>query len=220
MNQSFTVILLGPPGSGKSTQADFLVKEMNAVHIDIGFFLRKTAESNTVLGRKISEIVNKRMGLVSDDVVEEVLLETLPTVPLEKNIVIDGAPRRMTQIFAVDRALSKINRVVNSLISITLSEEESIRRISCRWICSRCDRSFVADVDFPVGKEVCPVCGGALVRRKDDTEEGVQKRYQIFVADTLPIVEYYREKNMLFEIDGKNDSAVISEEIRRYIMSA
>ncbi len=215
MNKPFTAILLGPPGSGKSTQADFLVREMDAVHVDVGLALRKTSEMDTPLGRKVSDIMNHRMGLVPDDIVEEVLSGALASISSEKPVIIDGAPRRMTQVGIVEAVLGTFERRADAAIYVALSEEESIRRISCRWMCPRCNRSFVSGIDFQKGEERCSVCKTELERRKDDTEDGVRKRYQIFSADTLPVIEYYRKKDALLEVDGAKDPVVIFEEIRR-----
>jgi len=217
MNQSFTAILLGPPGSGKSTQADLLVREMNAVHVDVGLALRKTSEMETPLGKKIADIMNHRMGLVPDDIVEEVLSGALASVLPEKLVIIDGAPRRMTQVGIVDAVLGTFERRVDFVIYVALSEEESVQRISCRWMCPHCNRSFISGVDFQKGEERCPVCGTALTRRKDDTEEGVRKRFQVFATDTLPVVEHYRKEGTLLEVDGVKDSLNIFEEIREYV---
>lgn len=220
MKKPFTAILLGPPGSGKSTQADFLVREMDAVHVDVGLALRKTSEMATPLGAKISDIMNRRMGLVPDDIVEEVLSGALASIPPEKNIILDGAPRRATQIPIVEAVLAIFGRRADVAMYVSLSEEESIRRISCRWMCPRCNRPFIAGVDFRKGEELCPSCGTTLSRRKDDTEEGVRKRYQVFLADTIPVVEFYREKGALLEVDGGKDPAAIFEEIRRSLEKA
>jgi adenylate kinase len=215
MNKPFTAILLGPPGSGKSTQADFLVREMEAVHVDVGLALRKTSEMKTPLGEKISEIMNTRMGLVPDDIVEEVLSGALASISPEKSVIVDGAPRRVTQISIVEGVFETFERRADMAIYVALSEEESVRRISCRWMCPHCNRPFVSGVDFQKGEEICPLCGTPLTRRKDDTEEGVQKRYHVFATDTLPVVEYYRKKGTLLEVDGTQDPIAIFEDIRR-----
>lgn len=215
MSQSFTIVLIGPPGSGKSTQADFLVREMNAAHVDMGLALRKTAELDTPLGRRIADIMNTRMGLVSDDVVEEVLAGALASVSPNQNVVLDGAPRRKSQIALVEEVLEKYRRSVDAVLSIVLSEEESVRRIASRRMCPLCNRSFIAGKDFELGVEICPSCGTSLERRKDDTESGVRKRFAVFFEDTLPVIEYYRNANRLIEINGLQDPASISAEIQR-----
>lgn len=217
MSQSSTIVLIGPPGSGKSTQADFLVREMNAAHIDMGLALRKSSELDTPLGRRIADIMNTRMGLVSDDVVEEVLAGALASVLPTQNVVLDGAPRRKSQIALVETVLEKYARRVDAVLSITLSEEESVQRIASRRMCPLCNRSFIAGKDFELGAEMCPSCGTSLERRKDDTESGVRKRFSVFFEDTLPVIEHYRNANRLIEINGSQDPAAISAEIQREV---
>lgn len=218
MNTSFTVILLGPPGSGKSTQADFLVREMEAIHVDIGLALRKTAEMNTPLGARVSDIMNRRKELVPDDIVEEVLSGALASVPPNRLVIIDGAPRCSTQIGIIDGILKTFERVVNLAVYVALSEEESVRRISRRWMCPQCNRPFIAGVDFQEGTAQCPSCHIPLSRRKDDTEEGVRKRFQVFASNTLPVVECYRKAGTLLEVDGTKDPIALFCDIREHVV--
>ncbi|MGB2791517.1 MAG: nucleoside monophosphate kinase [Candidatus Moraniibacteriota bacterium] len=219
MNTLFTAILLGPPGSGKSTQADFLVREMEAVHVDIGLALRKTAEMNTPLGARVADIMNRRKELVPDDIVEEVLSGALASVPPNRLVIVDGAPRCETQIEIIDAILKTFERRVNLAVYVALSEEESVRRISRRWMCSQCNQSFVSGVDFSEGNALCPSCALPLSRRKDDTEEGVRKRFQVFSSNTLPVVDHYRKEGTLLEVDGTQDPITIFGDIRKRIMS-
>lgn len=219
MNKPFTIILLGPPGSGKSTQADFLVRELNAVHVDIGLALRKTAEMHTPLGERVADIMNRRNELVPDDIVEEVLSGALASVPSEKLVVVDGAPRCSTQIGIIDGILQTFERKVNLAVYVALSQEESVRRISRRWMCPQCNRPFVSGVDFREGNALCPSCHILLSRRKDDTEEGVRKRFQVFALNTLPVVEHYRRTGALLEVDGTKDPIALFGDIREQVVS-
>lgn len=193
------------------------MREMNAAHMDMGLALRKTAELDTPLGRRIADIMNTRMGLVSDDVVEEVLAGALASVLPTQNVVLDGAPRRKSQIALVEEVLEKYGRRVDAVLSITLPEEVSVQRIASRRMCPLCNRSFIAGKDFELGVEICPSCGTSLERRKDDTESGVRKRFAVFFEDTLPVIEHYRKAHRLIEINGLQDPASISAEIQRNI---
>lgn len=219
MSTLFTAILLGPPGSGKSTQANFLVREAGAVHVDIGLALRKTAEMKTPLGARVSDIMNRRKELVPDDIVEEVLSGALASVPPGRLVIVDGAPRCETQIEIVDAVLKTFERRVNLAIYVALSEEESVRRISRRWMCPQCNRPFIAGVDFQEGTAQCPSCHIPLSRRKDDTEEGVRKRFQVFASNTLPVVECYRKAGTLLEVDGTKDPIALFGDIREHVIS-
>ncbi len=219
MSTAFTAILLGPPGSGKSTQANFLVKELEAVHVDIGLALRKTAEMSTPLGVRISDIMNRRKELVPDDIVEEVLSGALASVSPDRLVIIDGAPRCSAQIGIVDAMLKIFERKVDVAIYVALSEEESVRRISRRWMCPQCNRPFVRGADFQEENAMCPTCRVRLLRRKDDTEEGVRKRFQVFALNTLPVVEHYRKEGNLLEVDGTKDPVMLFGDIRAHVVS-
>lgn len=193
------------------------MKEMGVAHVDVGLALRKTSEMETPLGRKISDIMNRRMGLVPDDIVEEVLSGAFASIPPEHPVILDGAPRRVTQIGIVEAVLATFGRKTDAAIYVALSEKESVRRISCRWTCPRCNRSFIAGIDFQEDVAECPSCHTALTRRKDDTEEGVRKRYHVFIVDTLPVVEHYRKEKSLIEVDGSKDPIAIFGDIRQRI---
>ncbi len=219
MNKPLTVVLVGPPGSGKSTQADFLVREMGAVHVDVGLALRKTAELDTPLGAKVFDIMNRRKELVPDDIVEEVLSGAFACIPPDHMAIVDGAPRCAPQIGIVDALLGVFERRVDAAISVVLSEEESVRRISRRWMCAQCNRPLISGVDFREGNELCPSCGKPLSRRKDDTEDGVRKRFRVFASNTVPVIEHYREAGVLFEVDGTKDPLEIFGDIRKHIES-
>ncbi len=217
MNKPFTGILLGPPGSGKSTQAGILVRELGFSHIDVGSALRKASGSDTPLGKKIAEIMNRHMGLVSDDVIRAILSDTLFSILDDQSAIIDGAPRCASQMDLIVDVLSEYDRTIGGVIFINLSEEESIRRISNRWMCQHCNQMFVAEVDFLLSEKKCPSCSGTLVRREDDTEEGVRKRFRVFFENTLPVIEEFRLQNVLFEVDGSCDVQFIADRIREYV---
>ncbi|MEK7181585.1 MAG: nucleoside monophosphate kinase [Patescibacteria group bacterium] len=212
-------ILLGPPGSGKSTQAELLKKTFRLTHVDIGSELRAASEKDTELGREINHIINDRKELVPDSIVGKVLESILRDMPEDQGVLIDGAPRRLSQIDEVLDALQLFGREISGVIFIELSEKESVERISRRFLCFGCHRPYILGKDTAIETGTCPVCGGKIGQRKDDTPEGVRKRFQVFHTDTLPVIAHFEEKGLLIRIDGHQTSEEISGEIMRKIQA-
>ncbi|MGK2849170.1 MAG: adenylate kinase family protein [Minisyncoccota bacterium] len=210
-------MLLGPPGSGKSTQAERLRKVFDLAHIDIGSELRAAAEEDTPLGHQLNEIIHLRRELVPDSIVSSVLQNALKSVPAEKCILIDGAPRCFSQIQAVLQVAENAQHPIAQVIYLHLSEEVSIERISKRYICFGCRQSFVFSTEPSFTQTICEYCGGKIGRRKDDTPEGVRKRYQVFYAETFPVIEYFSQRGMLVTIDGSQDAEKIFQDIVMHI---
>lgn len=206
-------ILLGPPGSGKSTQAEFLRKKLGLVHIDIGSELRAAAEEDTPFGHELNVIINHKRELAPDTVMEKVLQNTLARVPEGTGVLLDGAPRRKGQIEHVLEALKASGRPLTKAIFIQLSEAESVERISKRYLCFGCHRPYIMGKDITEKDAVCIHCGGKIGQRKDDTPEGVRKRFQIFHTDTLPVIEYFKEQGKLLTVDGNQGSDAIFQRI-------
>lgn len=199
-------ILLGPPGSGKSTQAELLKKALGLVHIDIGSELRAAAEEDTPFGSTLNDIINRRRELVSDDIMATILEKALSRVPATVGVLIDGAPRRASQIDEVLRVVRSSGRTIDKVIFIGLSEKESIERISKRYLCSGCRQPHIFGKDIFSSDAVCDVCGGKISQRKDDTPEGVRTRYQIFHSETLPVIEHFEKEHMLISVDGNQEA--------------
>lgn len=206
------IIILGAQGSGKGTQALFLAERFHAAHIDLGKALRKLAKEDNQLGRKLYEIIHIKKELVSDDVVINVLVEEFKKIPGERGIILDGAPRRVDQVEEVEKAFSSLGRKIDKIIFINIPKEESIERVSKRYSCSKCHKHFVLGENLADANDPCTDCGGSVEQRKDDTEKGIMKRLAIFSEQTMPVVEYYRKKGKLIEVDGtKKKEDVFSE---------
>jgi adenylate kinase len=199
-------ILLGPPGSGKSTQAERLKQALSLTHIDMGSALRAAAREDTPFGRKLNEIINQRHELVSDEIMEEVLVQVIRRAPENIGVLIDGTPRRASQIDAVVRVLQSSGRAIKGVIFINLSEKEAVERISKRYLCQGCLRPYIWGKDLFSQTEVCGTCGGKIAQRADDTPEGVRTRYQIFHSETLPVIDYFEKMHLLLRIDGDQDA--------------
>lgn len=207
------LVILGPPGSGKGTQAGLLVKKFNLVHVDMGLVLRQASQESSSLGKKINKIINQKKELVPDRIVREVLRQKLKEISKNKGLILDGAPRRESQIGAIGKELSKSKRKIDAVIYVNVSLSEAVRRISRRYQCSNCGKRLILRKDVPSSKSACPACGSKIQRRKDDTPRGVKKRFAVFKKETFPVIKYYREKGMLIEVNGKKNLNTVSREI-------
>lgn len=207
------LVILGPQGSGKGTQARLLEKKFKLVHIDMGLLLRLEALKKTALGKKIYELVYKKKVLLPDSIMEKVLAGKLKSISKNKGVVLDGSPRRVDQINMVEQALLESGRKLDKVIYIKVPEYESIKRISRRYHCYHCSRHYVLGEDIKSIKEKCFSCGGKIVRRKDDTARGVRKRLSIFRKETLPVIKYYKNKKKVVEVGGMGKIKEVSKKI-------
>ncbi len=207
------IIILGPQGSGKGTQALFLAKKLNAVHIDLGKTLRKLAKEENPLGRELHEIIHVKKELVSDEVIMKVLIEEFKRIPNGKGIILDGAPRRIDQIKDVKQAFIDVGRNIDKIIFINVPDAESIDRVSKRYSCPKCHKHFALGENLASPSDLCPNCNGPVEQRKDDTREGVLKRLSIFKKQTIPVIEYFRKEGVLIEVDGTKSKNEILENI-------
>lgn len=219
MSGTKNYILLGPPGSGKSTQAEELRKKLGLEHIDIGAELRAAAEEESPLGRRLDEMINQRRELAPDHMMREVFQKAVGRVPEEKGILLDGAPRRQSQIDEVELAFERVGRTLSGVIFINISESVSIERIARRYRCFGCHRPYILGEDLLDPNKPCAFCGGKIGQRKDDTVAGVQKRYQVFFEETLPVIRYFRDQGLLLEMDGSQGQKALSEEIIKKLSS-
>ncbi|PIP28606.1 MAG: adenylate kinase [Candidatus Moranbacteria bacterium CG23_combo_of_CG06-09_8_20_14_all_35_22] len=207
------LIILGPQGSGKGTQAEKLSQKFDLEHIDMGKFLREVALLDTPLGKEIHEIINIKKELVSDKILQEVIHLKIMGLPCEQGIVFDGVPRNINQLEYFETVLKEAGRKIDKTVLINLSEKESLERISKRRICEKCKKVFIFGKDIQSMEEKCNSCGGKIIQRIDDSEEGVKKRLKIFKEETMPIVEYYKKQEKLIEINGDQGIEEVFEDI-------
>lgn len=215
----YAYILLGPPGSGKSTQADIFKKEFGTAHVDMGSALRKAAAEPTPFGETLNEIINEKRELVPDGIVRAVLENELKKTASDQSVVIDGAPRRESQIQSTISALDASGKQLVGAIFIELSEEESVRRISCRFSCMKCGAKLILGKDIADEGSVCPQCGGSIAQRADDTPEGVRTRWRIFHDETIPVLSYFEREGRLVRVSGLSDPDGIFDDIRSKLFS-
>lgn len=206
------LIFLGAPGSGKGTQAAWLVKEKGLSHLSTGDLLREEVAKGTELGKKVSEIMSSG-NLVDDDTVMELLKNNCDLA--NHSYIFDGYPRNIEQVKVLDDKFLK--SVSYHCLYFKVDTDKLVRRITARRVCSNCN-SIYNVISLPPKQEgVCDSCGeSALMQRKDDTEEVVKNRIEVFLKTMVPVLEYYQEKNALTEINASNDV----EEVRKDLVSA
>lgn len=211
------IIILGQQGSGKGTQAEMLAKKYNLEHLDIGGTLRELSKMDTPLGKEIYNILNVAKSLISDEILFKVLRLKLSSLPREQGVIFDGAPRNLEQAKYLEILFGEFGKKIDKVIFINISDDESLRRISSRWMCEKCKAILIMGKDIKNPVDKCPKCGGCIKQREDDTPEGVRKRLAVFRKETLPVVEYFREKGLLIEVGGEKPIEEVFQNIERYV---
>jgi adenylate kinase len=207
------LIILGPQGSGKGTQAEMLAQKFGLEHVDMGKSLREVAKQDTPIGREVYRIQNVTKTLVPSQILREVLEIKLSSLPREQGVLFEGVPRTVDQAEYFEKALQESGRKIDAVVYINISEEESLERISKRWTCKKCGLPLIMGKDIEDRNDKCPKCGGEIYQRIDDTPGGVKKRLEVFRNETLPVIEYFRKKGLLAEVDGKPSIEKVNKEI-------
>ena len=212
MENPLIVILLGKAGAGKDTQMDLLREKMGFDYIGSGELLRERKGINDFTGNKISQTIDNG-GLVLTPVIFQLWVKKLEELKNRgdiKGIIIDGSPRKIKEAFLLDEALEWYEWNKNTkVLLIDITDEEAIERIGKRRYCSQCKEIYIHD-----GKiEKCPKCGGELTQREDDQAEGIKKRLDWFKEEVEPVINYYRERDRLIAIDGKQSIEKVFEDI-------
>jgi adenylate kinase len=187
------LVMLGPPGAGKGTQARQLRRRWNIPHISTGAMLREAVQAGTPLGREVAAIMETG-GLIDDEVITRVVTERLAQPDTKKGFLLDGFPRTIPQARALDEMVA--GRAPLIIIEIVLSQAEVIRRLASRMVCAECGTNATGE------GEACHDCGGPLVPRADDREQVVVNRLEVYRNQTEPLVKYYGERPTYCRIDG------------------
>lgn len=196
------VVFLGPPGAGKGTQAARLSAKYGLPKVSTGDMLREAVAAGTDLGARVQSIMEAG-ELVDDETMFEVLEERLSQPDCAEGVVLDGYPRTRKQAEGLDPLTSRLGMgKVGLVLLLAVPEEEVVRRISGRRRCTGCDANFHVEFQPPQEEEKCDRCGGSLEQRADDREEVVRERLAVYRRQTEPLVDYYRERGVLEEVDG------------------
>lgn len=213
------IVLLGPPGSGKGTQASALQDRWGVAHISSGDLLREHVKQETELGRQAKPYMD-RGDLVPDALILDMMAERLGRSDAQAGFALDGFPRTVAQAEALAARLAAMGRDLDAVIYLQVPEKELLRRLSGRRTCSRCHAIYQIHTMPPKVEGVCDRCGGELIQRADEREEVVRNRLEVYARQTAPLLAYYRGRGLLHEIDGTIGVENVMAEIRRVLEGA
>jgi adenylate kinase len=207
------LILLGPPGAGKGTQAKFIVDSYGVPQISTGDMLRAAVKERTPLG-VVAQQVMETGGLVPDDVVLGLVKERIALSDCASGFILDGFPRTLPQADALGAILAGIGKQIDHVVSLDVNNADIIQRISGRRACPSCGKGYHISYDPPQVSNICDACGTALVQREDDREETVLNRLSVYDQQTSPLKAYYDKAGLLRHIDGSGSIQGIQLQIK------
>ena len=209
------LILFGPPGAGKGTQAQYLVKKFNYFQLSTGNLLRNEIENKTNIGNQISELIG-RGEMVTDEIVDNLILNIVKNKIYENKIIFDGYPRNLYQAKNLTKILKENNQEINLIIFLNLNRVDAIKRIENRVTCSKCNKTFNRIIDSEeIAKRKC--CSNYMTKRTDDKTETIIKRYDTYMDITKPVLDYYSSNPNFMEIDGSLKIDQISSKIDEFV---
>lgn len=210
MDSSPRLVLFGPPGAGKGTQAQLLKDRLGVAHISSGDLFRYHLQQETPLGQRVSHYVRQGL-LVPDEVTIEIILDKVLAFSPDEGFILDGFPRTTHQAEALEGALASRSRRLDKVVFIDVPEEELLRRLGGRYICRSCQTPHTV----PGGQHPprCGKCGGELYQREDDRPESVKRRIEVYRRDTMPVLEFYRQRGLLADVAGVGGIECINQRV-------
>ena len=206
------IIFVGAPGAGKGTQAASVARRLNLVHIASGGLFRQALEQRTELGMQAKSYMERGM-LVPDEITIRMILDQISIPDLKSGIILDGFPRNLGQVEALNKALAQQDKAIDKVVYIKVPGKELLKRLGGRWVCRDCQTPYHTTGSPPKIPGECDKCGGELYQRADDTAEAVKKRLQVYSAETAPLIDYYTRAGKLSEINGEGDINEVSRRI-------
>jgi adenylate kinase len=212
------VVLVGPPGAGKGTQARVLQSTFSIPQISTGDLLRDAARIGSALGKKAQSFMDKG-ELVPDQLVTDLVAERIQKLDCTQGFLLDGFPRTIAQADALNKELLNYQQHLDAVVSIIVPRQELVARLGGRWVCGSCQAMFHELFNPPKQQGVCDACQGQLYQRNDDKSETVNARLEVYERSTAPLLSYYRDRSLLYDIDGTGKPEDVSERITRTLQS-
>ena len=206
------LILLGPPGAGKGTQAALVSQQAGVAHVATGDLFRENIRNQTELGLQAKAFVDKG-ALVPDELTVRMLLDRLDRPDTQKGVLLDGFPRTVDQARALDDALKQRGQAVDQVLYINVGEEEVVRRLAGRWTCRQCGAVYHQVFSPPKEAGKCDQCGGELYQRDDDKPETVRNRLGVYTQQTAPLIDYYKGQGKLLEVNGEQEAGAVGTDL-------
>ncbi|MDO5040924.1 MAG: adenylate kinase [Peptoniphilus sp.] len=206
------LVILGPPGAGKGTQAEFIINKYSIPHISTGDIFRENIKNGTELGKKAKSYMDKG-ALVPDQVVIEIVQDRISRDDCKKGFLLDGFPRTVAQAVSLDAELDKLGTKLDRVINIDVDSSILVERAVGRRICKTCGATYHIKFNPPKNEGLCDKDNTALIQRDDDVEETVEKRISVYVNQTVPLLDYYAAQGLLANVDGSKDISIVSEDI-------
>lgn len=195
------LILLGPPGAGKGTQAKRVIEEFDIPHISTGDIFRKNIKEKTELGQKVEGLLAEGK-LVPDELTIEIVWDRLDQEDCKNGFLLDGFPRTIPQAEALDEGLAKRGLKLDRVLNIDVDKDSLVKRLSGRRVCPNCGASYHIDNNPPKVEGICDVCQTPVIQREDDKEQTVLDRIKVYDSQTKPLVDLYNKQDLVFTVDG------------------
>lgn len=212
------VVLIGPPGAGKGTQAGTVARLVGIAHVASGDLLRELVKQDTEEARQVKAFMDGG-NLVPDELTLSIVMARLAQADARQGFVLDGFPRTVTQARALDERLAHDGRTLKRVIDLVVPEDVLLARLSGRWLCNNCHASYHVVFSPPKVACVCDRCGGSLYQRSDDTLETAKRRLEVYEHDTRPVLEYYRAAGRLVDVQGDRSVGEVTEALREAILT-
>ncbi|WP_337773687.1 adenylate kinase [Dialister hominis] len=213
------ILLMGPPGAGKGTQAEKLIREYGIPQISTGDMFRAAVKSGTALGKEAKSYMDKG-ALVPDSVTVGIVKERLAQDDCKKGWILDGFPRTTAQASALDAILHDLGIQLTAVLDLNVNRDDLVKRVSGRLVCRQCGASFHKEFRPPKQEGVCDNCGGELYQRADDNEVTVRERLAVYDTSTKPLIDYYKVSGRYYEINGDQSMDKVFADVQAALKKA